>query len=104
MVCPYSFQVWANIWAVLSSHFVAAGSHDDEKIAMYAIDSLRQLAHKYLARSELAKFTFQNDILKPFVVLVRSSKNRAIRELIVDCMIQVSSKTSDNLSFYCLNI
>ncbi|KAG0615776.1 hypothetical protein M758_5G066100 [Ceratodon purpureus] len=82
-------MVWANIWAVLSSHFVAAGSHDDEKIAMYAIDSLRQLAHKYLARSELAKFTFQNDILKPFVVLVRSSKNRAIRELIVDCMIQM---------------
>ncbi|KAG0581756.1 hypothetical protein KC19_3G006400 [Ceratodon purpureus] len=82
-------MVWANIWAVLSLHFVAAGSHDDEKIAMYAIDSLRQLAHKYLARSELAKFTFQNDILKPFVVLVRSSKSRAIRELIVDCMIQM---------------
>ncbi|XP_073391805.1 brefeldin A-inhibited guanine nucleotide-exchange protein 5 isoform X3 [Physcomitrium patens] len=83
-------MVWGKIWAVLSLHFVAAGSHDDEKIAMYAIDSLRQLAHKYLARSELAKFTFQNDILKPFVVLVRSSKNPTIRALIVDCMIQMT--------------
>lgn len=82
--------MWANIWVVLSLYFVAAGSHDDEKIAMYAIDSLRQLTHKYLARYELAKFTYQNDILKPFVILVRSSKNLAIRELIVDCMIQVS--------------
>ena len=81
--------MWANIWAVLSLHFVAAGSHDDEKIAMYAIDSLRQIAVKYLERAELANLTFQNDILKPFVVIMRSSKNSTIRALIVDCIVQV---------------
>nr|PNR34997.1 hypothetical protein PHYPA_022896 [Physcomitrium patens] len=37
-------MVWARIWSVLSVHFVAAGSHSEEKIAMYSIDSLRQLA------------------------------------------------------------
>uniref|UniRef100_A0A7I4BGS7 SEC7 domain-containing protein n=1 Tax=Physcomitrium patens TaxID=3218 RepID=A0A7I4BGS7_PHYPA len=41
-------MVWARIWSVLSVHFVAAGSHSEEKIAMYSIDSLRQLAVKAL--------------------------------------------------------
>lgn len=56
---------------------------------MYAIDSLRQLGIKYLERAELANFTFQNDILKPFVILMRSSRSETIRRLIVDCIVQV---------------
>ncbi|XP_047972872.1 brefeldin A-inhibited guanine nucleotide-exchange protein 5 [Salvia hispanica] len=82
-------MVWARIWSVLSHHFIFAGSHPDEKVAMYAIDSLRQLAMKYLERAELANFTFQNDILKPFVVLIRSSRSDSIRRLIVDCIVQM---------------
>eukprot|EP00252_Welwitschia_mirabilis_P011838 TRINITY_DN26310_c0_g2_i1.p1 TRINITY_DN26310_c0_g2~~TRINITY_DN26310_c0_g2_i1.p1 ORF type:complete len:801 (-),score=163.59 TRINITY_DN26310_c0_g2_i1:122-2362(-) len=82
-------MVWARIWSVLSHHFITAGSHHDEKIAMYAIDSLRQLGVKYLEREELAKFTFQNDILKPFVVLMRNSRSSDIRILIVDCIVQM---------------
>ncbi|CAM6125431.1 unnamed protein product [Calypogeia fissa] len=82
-------MVWARIWAVLSLHFVSAGSHPDEKIAMYAIDSLRQLGIKYLERAELSNFTFQNDILKPFVILIRNSKSATIRALIVDCIVQM---------------
>lgn len=82
-------QVWARIWSVLANHFISAGSHHEEKIAMYAIDSLRQLGMKYLERAELANFTFQNDILKPFVVLMRNSRSESIRRLIVDCIVQV---------------
>ncbi|KAG8390693.1 hypothetical protein BUALT_Bualt01G0110100 [Buddleja alternifolia] len=81
--------VWARIWSVLANHFIFAGSHPDEKVAMYAIDSLRQLAMKYLERAELANFTFQNDILKPFVVLIRGSRSDSIRRLIVDCIVQM---------------
>ncbi|XP_020257824.1 brefeldin A-inhibited guanine nucleotide-exchange protein 5 isoform X3 [Asparagus officinalis] len=81
--------VWAKIWFVLSQHFIVAGSHHDEKIAMYAIDSLRQLGMKYLERAELANFTFQNDILKPFVILMRNSRSETIRGLIVDCIVQM---------------
>ena len=73
----------------MSNHFISAGSHHDEKIAMYAIDSLRQLGMKYLERAELANFTFQNDILKPFVVLMRNSQSESLRSLIVDCIVQV---------------
>nr|XP_043611760.1 brefeldin A-inhibited guanine nucleotide-exchange protein 5-like [Erigeron canadensis] len=82
-------MVWARIWSVLSNHFIAAGSHSDEKIAMYAIDSVRQLGVKYLERAELASFTFQNDILKPFVILMSSSRSESIRKLIVDCIVQM---------------
>ncbi|KAF6174950.1 hypothetical protein GIB67_026438 [Kingdonia uniflora] len=82
-------KVWARIWSVLAYHFISAGSHHDEKIAMYAIDSLRQLGMKYLERAELTNFTFQNDILKPFVVLMRNSKSESIRGLIVDCIVQM---------------
>lgn len=85
----YAFQVWARIWSVLANHFISAGSHHDEKIAMYAIDSLRQLSMKYLERAELANFSFQNDILKPFVVLMRNSQSESKRRLIVDCIVQV---------------
>ncbi|XP_027369108.1 brefeldin A-inhibited guanine nucleotide-exchange protein 5 isoform X2 [Abrus precatorius] len=82
-------MVWARIWSVLANHFISAGSHHDEKIAMYAIDSLRQLGMKYLERDELANFSFQNDILKPFVVLMRNSESESKRRLIVDCIVQM---------------
>ncbi|KAJ9168124.1 hypothetical protein P3X46_019686 [Hevea brasiliensis] len=82
-------MVWARIWSVLANHFISAGSHHEEKIAMYAIDSLRQLGMKYLERAELTNFTFQNDILKPFVVLMRNSRSDSIRRLIVDCIVQM---------------
>ncbi|KAG1347145.1 brefeldin A-inhibited guanine nucleotide-exchange protein 5 [Cocos nucifera] len=81
--------VWARIWSILAQHFIAAGSHHEEKVAMYAIDSLRQLGMKYLERAELTNFTFQNDILKPFVILMRNSRNEKIRSLIVDCIVQM---------------
>lgn len=83
------FQVWARIWFVLANHFISAGSHHDEKIAIYAIDSLQQLGMKYLERAELGNFSFQNDILKPFVVIMRNSRSESIRRLIVDCIVQV---------------
>ncbi|RAL42676.1 hypothetical protein DM860_009183 [Cuscuta australis] len=82
-------MVWARIWSVLASHFIFAGSHPDERVAMYAIDSLRQLGMKYLERAELANFTFQNDILKPFVILMRNNQSESIRRLIVDCIVQM---------------
>ncbi|KAJ7522924.1 hypothetical protein O6H91_18G031300 [Diphasiastrum complanatum] len=90
-------MVWARIWLVLSQHFVSAGSHQDEKIAMYAIDSLRQLGMKYLEREELTNFSFQNDILKPLVVLIRTSRSTVIRGLIVDCVVQMVKSKVGNI-------
>ena len=75
--------VWNRIWAVLSDFFVAVGRHSNLAVAMYAVDSLRQLAMRFLTRDELANYSFQNDFLKPFVVVMRLSKAVEIRELII---------------------
>jgi hypothetical protein len=65
------------------------GCHPNLAIAMYAVDSLRQLAMKFLERDELANYTFQNDFLRPFVVVMRQSTALEIRELIIRCLSQV---------------
>ncbi|XP_042002485.1 brefeldin A-inhibited guanine nucleotide-exchange protein 5-like isoform X2 [Salvia splendens] len=82
-------MVWARIWTVLAQHFVFAGSHADEKVAIYAIDSLQRLGMKYLEHPELGHFTFQKGILKPFVVLMQSSKSESIRRLILSGIVQI---------------
>ena len=51
--------VWGRIWAVLSDFFVSVGCHVNLSVAMYAVDSLRQLAMKFLERDELSNFSFQ---------------------------------------------
>ncbi|KAL1532818.1 brefeldin A-inhibited guanine nucleotide-exchange protein 5-like isoform X1 [Salvia divinorum] len=82
-------MVWARIWSILAQHFIFAGSHADEKVAIYAIDSLQRLGMKYLEHPELAHFTFQKGILKPFVVLMQSSKSESIRRLILNGIVQI---------------
>lgn len=44
--------VWSKIWEMLSEHFVHVGSHQNLMVAIFAIDSLRQLADKFLMRDE----------------------------------------------------
>jgi hypothetical protein len=58
-------------------------------VAIFAVDSLRQLAMKFLERDELANYTFQNEFLRPFVVVMRQSHSVEIRELIIRCVSQV---------------
>lgn len=85
----FFFQVWARIWSVLAQHFIFAGGHADEKVAIYAIDSLQRIGMKYLEHAELAGFTFQKGILKPFVVLMQNSQSESIRRLILGGIVQV---------------
>ena len=81
--------MWGRIWAVLSETFIAVGTAPNLAVAMYAVDSLRQLAMKFLERDELAGYTFQNDFLRPFVVVMRQSGAVEIRELIIRCLSQM---------------
>ncbi|QDZ20210.1 Sec7 domain-containing protein [Chloropicon primus] len=80
--------VWSRIWAILADFFIFVGCHPTLNVAMYAIDALRQLAMKFLERDELANYTFQNEFLKPFVLVMRQSKAVEIRELIIRCVSQ----------------
>jgi hypothetical protein len=74
--------VWSRIWAVLSQYFIAVGCQPNLAVAMYAVDSLRQLAMKFLERDELANYTFQNDFLRPFVVVMRQSQVGWLRDAV----------------------
>eukprot|EP00873_Tetraselmis_striata_P021183 jgi/Tetstr1/441447/TSEL_029692.t1 len=81
--------VWNRIWAVLSDYFITVGCHQNLSVAIFAVDSLRQLAMKFLERDELANYTFQNEFLRPFVVVMRQSHSVEIRELIIRCVSQM---------------
>jgi Sec7-like guanine-nucleotide exchange factor len=67
---------------------VGASCHTDSSLAMYAVDSLRQLVAKLLARAELAHFTHQEDALRPFVAVLRQCDDVTVRELTVACVQQ----------------
>jgi hypothetical protein len=83
--------IWSNVWGVLSKLFTSAGLHSNPKVAMYAIDSLRQLSVKFLTKDELRDFNFQRLFLRPFESIMRESRNHDVCELIVmsvDSMVQ----------------
>jgi Sec7-like guanine-nucleotide exchange factor len=78
--------VWARIWAILKDHFTEAGLHSDSKIAVFCIDSLKQLAVKFLSKEELSNFNFQKDFLAPFEAMMKRSTHPEVREMVVACM------------------
>lgn len=53
------------------------------------MDSLRQLVSKLLVRAELEHFTYQEDALRPFVAVLRQCDEPPVRELAVQCIMQV---------------
>ncbi|OVA07712.1 SEC7-like [Macleaya cordata] len=89
--------VWSSSWLVLSDFFVTIGCSENLSIAIFAMDSLRQLAMKFLDREELANYNFQNEFMKPFVVVMRKSSAVEIRELIIRCVSQMVLSRVNNV-------
>jgi brefeldin A-inhibited guanine nucleotide-exchange protein len=81
--------VWLRIWQLMSQHFFKAGCHPNSHISMYAIDSLRQLAIKFLSKDELESFTFQKDFLNPFVLILQNNNTEDAHEIVIRCFEQV---------------
>eukprot|EP01062_Namystynia_karyoxenos_P076589 TRINITY_DN7531_c0_g1_i1.p1 TRINITY_DN7531_c0_g1~~TRINITY_DN7531_c0_g1_i1.p1 ORF type:complete len:1986 (+),score=735.47 TRINITY_DN7531_c0_g1_i1:80-6037(+) len=81
--------VWSKVWQDMAKHFVRVGCNPSLSVSMYGIDSLRQLAVKFLAKRELANYQFQRDFLKPFETILARTKSIEIRELIVRCLAQM---------------
>ncbi|KAK4744860.1 hypothetical protein SAY87_011172 [Trapa incisa] len=89
--------VWSSIWLVLSDFFVTVGCSENLSVAIFAMDSLRQLSMKFLEREELANYNFQNEFMKPFVVVMRKSSAVEIRELIIRCVSQMVLSRVNNV-------
>ncbi|KAF8918488.1 hypothetical protein CPB85DRAFT_1430659 [Mucidula mucida] len=57
---------WSNLWDILGEHFNQVCCHNNPHVGFFALDSLRQLAMRFLEKEELPHFKFQKDFLKPF--------------------------------------
>ena len=73
------------MWSLLAEHFTTVGRYDNLPLAMYAIDSLKQLSIKFLGKQELSNFNFQRVFLKPFEVIA-NTKSTVIKDLILNCV------------------
>ncbi|XP_058070209.1 brefeldin A-inhibited guanine nucleotide-exchange protein 1 isoform X3 [Magnolia sinica] len=89
--------VWTRIWNVLSDFFVSVGLSENLSVAIFVMDSLRQLAMKFLEREELSNYNFQNEFLRPFVIVMQKSGSAEIRELIVRCISQMVLSRVNNV-------
>ena len=89
--------VWTRIWGIMADHFKKVGLHTNKKISMYAVDSLRQLAMKFLEKDELANYHFQKDFLKPFEYIISSNRSLVVRELVVRCLTQMILARGENI-------
>uniref|UniRef100_A0A5S6Q9P9 SEC7 domain-containing protein n=1 Tax=Trichuris muris TaxID=70415 RepID=A0A5S6Q9P9_TRIMR len=88
---------WSRIWEILGDHFNNAGCSGDVEVAIFAVDSLRQLSMKFLERGELPNFRFQKDFLRPFEYIMKKNQSSAIRDLVVRCMSQMVSSQAKNI-------
>eukprot|EP01130_Rhizamoeba_saxonica_P004487 TRINITY_DN1832_c0_g1_i1.p1 TRINITY_DN1832_c0_g1~~TRINITY_DN1832_c0_g1_i1.p1 ORF type:complete len:1559 (-),score=294.89 TRINITY_DN1832_c0_g1_i1:30-4664(-) len=77
--------VWTQIWKLLSDHFTYAGCHKNKRVAIFALDSLRQLSVKFLSKEELSNYHFQSNFLMPFEVISKTKSSR-VRSYVVECM------------------
>ena len=75
-------MVWSTLWKLLSEHFVEVSCLDNKEIAMTAIDSLKQLAFKYLEKDELSNYNFQKEFLKPFEEILKGTKSNDMKMLV----------------------
>ncbi|GAA99731.1 hypothetical protein E5Q_06434 [Mixia osmundae IAM 14324] len=88
---------WSNIWAVLGEHFNQVCCHTNARVSFLALDSLRQLAMRFLEKEELAHFKFQKDFLKPFQYTMVNNKNPDARDMILQCLRQMLQARIINL-------
>jgi brefeldin A-inhibited guanine nucleotide-exchange protein len=88
---------WVNLWSILGQHFVRVGCHGSEQVAFFAMDSLRQLSMKFLEKEELSNFKFQREFLRPFEQVAGNHPSGQVRELVVQCLMQMIQARSNVL-------
>ncbi|XP_076017274.1 brefeldin A-inhibited guanine nucleotide-exchange protein 1 isoform X3 [Genypterus blacodes] len=95
---------WSRIWEVIGDHFNKVGCNSNEDVAIFAVDSLRQLSMKFLEKGELANFRFQKDFLRPFEHIMKknslrcvSPRSPTIRDMVVRCIAQMVNSQAGNI-------
>ena len=74
-----------------------AGCHPNLQVSIFAIDSVRQLAMKFLEKDELASYQFQKQFFKPFEAIMLNNPSPDTRELIVQCLERMIASRVHNI-------
>lgn len=78
--------VFSEIWTPVAAHLTSTALHENAAVAMYAVDSFRQLSFQYLQREELGVFEFQSRFLKPLETVMSRSRHVTTKELLLNCV------------------
>mmetsp|Transcript_3373 Transcript_3373/g.6295 ORF Transcript_3373/g.6295 Transcript_3373/m.6295 type:complete len:2294 (-) Transcript_3373:61-6942(-) len=83
--------IFADIWGTISMHLTSTALHEEAAVAMYAVDSLRQLSLQFLNREELGVFEFQRRFLKSLETIMGRSTHVSVKELLLSSVEQLIS-------------
>ena len=81
--------IWDRLWGLMGAHFTSTALHNNAAVAMYAVDSLRQLSLKFLNREELAQYEFQRKFMRPYEEIMKKAVHSTTRELVLRCIEQI---------------
>ena len=88
---------WSRIWEVLGEHFNKVGCNPNEDIAVFAVDSLRQLSMKFIEKGEFSNFRFQKEFLRPFEHIMKKNRSPVIKDMVVRCITQMVNSQARNI-------
>jgi brefeldin A-inhibited guanine nucleotide-exchange protein len=81
--------VFSDIWNHVSGHLTSTALHSNAAVAIYAVDSFRQLSMQFLKREELGVFEFQRKFIKPFEGVMLKCKNTSVKEFLLKSVEQI---------------
>ena len=84
--------IFADIWETISTHLTSTALHEEAAVAMYAVDSLRQLSMQFLSRDELGVFEFQRRFLASLETIAARSTHTEVKELLLSSVQQIILK------------
>mmetsp|Transcript_26007 Transcript_26007/g.47138 ORF Transcript_26007/g.47138 Transcript_26007/m.47138 type:complete len:2256 (-) Transcript_26007:305-7072(-) len=90
--------IFADIWTTVSAHLTSTALHSNAAVAIYAVDSFRQLSIQFLQREELGVFEFQRRFLKPFETVMSRSEHFSTKEILLNSIQQIITMFGSDLS------
>ncbi|KAI9450999.1 Sec7-domain-containing protein [Lactarius psammicola] len=91
----FSLQKLVEISYYNMNRFVCC--HSNPHVGFFALDSLRQLAMRFLEKEELPHFKFQKDFLRPFEYTMTHNANPDIRDMVLQCLQQMIQARVQNM-------
>jgi len=84
------------MWNIVSSHLTSTALHTNPAVAIYAVDSFRQLIIELFKRDDLGVHRFQSHFLQPLETIMGKSKNSSVKEFLLKSIEQIISLFGGN--------